>query len=456
MLVATTAPTATITKEEVPFFPFRPNFPTWEGDLAYTGSDYLLLNNQTKKTEDPAKDKSQFVMWIDKVALQEIQYIVERMTTITGECAFMMMTKPLSQSDCRQVLAYDYFMAEQDATGAHVQLNLEDVQRYTDYFQTNYPEHCTNMADNLQHGHSHGTIATINSSTDIKQQESKDQLGFQSKHRFFLIFNTYKSIRATVVMYSPVFHRFEDVPVGIYTGDQIERNHVFDSERKKELNIIMDALIRKPAPTQAPVYTYTAQNNWERYPYANYNHIHDYDYADTQKPQKPWYAVAEEEEEPLDDYDYMEIGLTVRSMVEEALLEDSQVGKPYDKPLCNKLAVAVVKDLFEQNNQLVEMLEQEYQVFEEDGDFNLQYFTFHMVRLLLTGESDLSLEKQRYVKSKVLIALDQLEALASHVMDLMENPLFQGLNSYSVTEAVSLNTILFADKEVGLLEFLLP
>ena len=455
----------------VPFFPFRPNFPIWEGDLAYTGSDYLLLNTQKDSTQDPTTDKSNFVVWIDKEAMKGLQHLTARMAPLTGECAAMLLAKPLNGTNSgNQILVYDFFIPEQDATGAHVEIDMGDVQRYTDYLQNTYPEHCTKMANNLHHMHSHANMQVFNSGTDIKQQEAPDQLGFQNDIRFFLIFNTRKEIRATAVMYHPVFHRFEDVPVGIYTGDQIERNHTFNSERKKELDGIMDALIKKPQPKTVYNYARANQNSIDA--------MEDFSRAQV-NGNRPWYrqqskatntdpCEAYEPEEldgGMEDYfeDYQEVGETVRSMLTEAFTESVLEKKPYDQPLCTKLSIEISKAIIEARDRttqaLVETLQSEFQVFDEDGDYTMEYFTYHLVRLLMTEETsttmEVGLEALPHLITFTTSILQRMEHLTEEVLATMEAPLFQGINSFSSMGGMPLHAILFANYENGLLEYLL-
>jgi len=242
---------------ETPFFPFTPDFPTWKGDLAYTSGDYQLLNvatstqgDSTIPPMDPLKDKAKPIVFLSLKVVKELQYITDRAATKTGECACMLLSKPLSQKDERHILVYDYILAKQDASGAHVALDLEDVNRYTSHLKTTFPEQWqdTAMAENLQHWHSHANMAVFNSGTDVHQQESPTELGFQSRHRFFLIFNTQKQVRCTMVMYAPIFQRVENVLVGLYTGDGVPNYPGLTRERQKHIDTVMDALIKAPPP----------------------------------------------------------------------------------------------------------------------------------------------------------------------------------------------------------------
>jgi hypothetical protein len=243
-----TAPATTPVQpeREVPFYPFTPDFPTWEGDAAFTGSDYLLLNKPKDKTtgKDPLKDPAKPSVFMTPRVTKEVQYIVDK---AEGEVAWMFLSKQIAPKS-RTYLIYDYFLANQDASGAHVDLDMEDVARYTDYLKETFPEQWPdgNIAQDLHHGHSHASMPVFWSGTDTKQQESKDELGFQNDYRFFLVFNKHKEVYASMVVYSPVFFRVDDIHVGIYTGDGTTQNVELSCQRKKELDEKMAALVKKP------------------------------------------------------------------------------------------------------------------------------------------------------------------------------------------------------------------
>ena len=229
---------------EVPFFPFIPAFPKWELDLAYTSSDYLLINNNATTEKDPLLDNKLAIPFISAMKLKEIQYIVDK---APGEIAWMFLGKQL-QHNSRHFLLYDFFLARQDASAAHVSLDMEDVYRYTKYLTDTYPDQWTdgNIAKALHHGHSHVNMAVHFSNTDHNQQEKVEELGFHNDYRFFLVFNKRKEVRACLVNYFPVFYRIDNLPVGIYTGDGVPQGEI-SRDRTKELDEQMRTLVKQPS-----------------------------------------------------------------------------------------------------------------------------------------------------------------------------------------------------------------
>jgi hypothetical protein len=269
---------------EPKFFPPNPDFPQWPGNIALTGTDFVLLNQgkqshsniNIKSTDpDPLKDKATPIVFLTPKVLKEIQYIVEKMAKKTGECAWMFLGRPLSKNG-PHVLLYDYFLAAQDATMAHVTLDLEDVARYTEYLKETYPDEWPNggVVENLHHGHSHGNLGVFESGTDKNQQEDPAELGFQSDRRFFLVFNNKKEVHASMILYRPVYVRFENIPVGIYTGEDMP-NPPLTAARKAEIDEQLEALVKKPAPVISNFGNWHSSHRYYNQPN---NYVHPWDY----------------------------------------------------------------------------------------------------------------------------------------------------------------------------------
>lgn len=285
-------------KNETPFFPFKPKFPDFKGDMAFTGSNYFLLShskettiktktpegvittlgvNAQGETGDPVGDKKVFIPFLTLELLRKIQFIAEVSAKQGQECAWMFLARPIAPNS-PHYLFYDYFLAGQDATGAHVSLDLEDVARYTEYLKNTYPDDWgdTPIADQLHHGHVHPNMACFWSSTDEYQQTHIEDMGYQNTRRFFLVFNNRKEVYASLVNYSPVFYRMDNIPVGIYTGDACgPQNEVLTQACKKEIQDRMATLIRRPVSfARTWMHENKGFDSWLKEPY---------DFADNRK-----------------------------------------------------------------------------------------------------------------------------------------------------------------------------
>lgn len=244
--------------QEYPFFPPQPRFPSWRVDKACLESNYVLMHKH-KDSTDPWNDKAIPTVFFAASVWSELQYLVRRQTPVTGECGFFLLVKQLSP-DVPHFLIYDFFLVGQECSGSEAELDGKDFQKYQEYLKTTYPDrfNTSNLHTQIWHGHSHGNLGVFNSGTDVKQQETPGQLGYQGDYRGFFVFNAKSEVKASFLVYKPLFQRIEDFNYGLYFGEPQYISQL-TRDRKKQIDDVCDALISKRTFTTS--YTFGTQGH---------------------------------------------------------------------------------------------------------------------------------------------------------------------------------------------------
>lgn len=253
----TTIPTPPAPKE----VPFYPPVLTLEKDkinidIVTEDNGYIITNKHSK--EDPYTDISVPTIFIDDQVRAETFYIMDHMAKTKEEVAMFYLLNRVS-SKYPHYRAYGYFITDQDVTSAEVEADGEDIRRYYTWLQENLPEHfTTNMHRKIMPVHSHHTMGNFWSPTDLKQQNSRGDMGFCDDYKFFGVYTVQNKLKVSLVGYFPIYYRVEDVNVGIKTNKDTTLTHLpLNKERKLELEEICSKLVRKrkfaPAASTSPV-----------------------------------------------------------------------------------------------------------------------------------------------------------------------------------------------------------
>lgn len=203
-------------------------------------------------------------LFLDINLYTEIMYILKRALPITGNEAAGFFTYRKLLENRPYYIASSQFLVGQEASSGAVELDGIEISKYIEFYNEKYNQtfkeqleaaglsYTGNIWDYIGHWHSHGTMGTFWSGTDKNQQEQPNQLGFNADGRFYLVFNKEGSIKASYVQYKPVFHRVEDINLGLYVGTPYK----FNKERRDEIDKLIDSLIIKKS-----AYTYNYRGN---------------------------------------------------------------------------------------------------------------------------------------------------------------------------------------------------
>ena len=261
--------TSSIIEEETKEVPFYKPVITLENedidiDLVTLDNGYII----TKKVsaEDPYKDHKIPTIFIDQKVMIESNFIMDYKAKTSDEvCLFYLLNKVDSQYPLFH--AYGYYITDQEVTTVEVEADGKDNRRYFTYLQENYPEQFnTNLHRKIVPVHSHHSMGNGWSGVDLKQQNSKGDMGFCDDYRFYGVYTLKDKMRFSYINYFPVYFRIEDINLGIKVhNDGIST--ILTKERKEELIVIVNDLV-KPKKIKSVIQT-TSIANWVN-PYSNY------------------------------------------------------------------------------------------------------------------------------------------------------------------------------------------
>jgi hypothetical protein len=236
------------------------NFPDWTSDVASLDNGYILLNNNYQSHTQPA-------LFIAANVMSEISYIIKNRK---DEIAMFLPTIELNDG-FPHFMAFDYLIPKQSVTSTLASIDGPDMIELTNSIKHYYPNN--GMHKHLTHLHLHPQMSASWSGTDLKQQNSKGELGFESDYRIYLVINTDNQIKATFVQYKPVHHRFDDMAIGIYVKGKYAPVEL-TKERKDEINALVNCKCAQQVHTYTvPEYTYTRKDWWEADPLPNIPNI---------------------------------------------------------------------------------------------------------------------------------------------------------------------------------------
>lgn len=193
----------------------------------------LLLPEKTS-LEDALKSEKIPTLLISGTVWKEIRYCVDKLAR--QELA-VMLTLKRAHSVKPKWLAFDLFIPGQKASSGEVSINVDDYLLYTEMLSSHeyYKEH--GLHRYLCHLHSHGPHGVFWSSTDITQQESREEMGYQDDYRFYIVVNAAGEVKADFVTYYPLFTR-TSAALLITTSSQVY-NAALSQERRAQLNDIL-------------------------------------------------------------------------------------------------------------------------------------------------------------------------------------------------------------------------
>lgn len=243
-------------EKQVPFYPPVMTLTDDQVDIDFVSLDngYIITNKVSK--EDPFTDNTIPTVFIDSKVLIESYYIMEYKAKSKDEvCMFYLLNKVSSKYPLFR--AYGYYITDQEVTSVEVEADGADNRRYFKWLQENYPKQFTiNLHRKLLPVHSHHSMGSFWSGTDLKQQNSPGDMGFCDDYRMFGVYTSKEKLKMSYVQYFPVYNRIEDINIGIKvstSGDSM----TLTEERKKELREIVDSLVK--AKKSVTVYNV---NNW--------------------------------------------------------------------------------------------------------------------------------------------------------------------------------------------------
>lgn len=223
----------------------------------------------TKKvgTENPYKDLTIPTVFVDNRVLAESTYIMENKAKTKDEVCLFYIIKKMNDK-FPLFLAYGYFITEQEVSGVEVEADGPDTRRYYKWLQENYEdEFISNLHRKILPVHSHHSMGDTWSGTDLKQQNSRGDMGFCDDYRMYAVWTLQNQLRMSYVQYFPIYHRIENINVGIKISSL---NFHVDRQRRMELDAIVKELVldKRPAATTAISYAnhnYN-QSNWASWP----------------------------------------------------------------------------------------------------------------------------------------------------------------------------------------------
>lgn len=231
--------------QEKPFVYHEPTYRTPDFDIeclndgmGFVGCTRLM--NDSRQLKEVLNDNATPVLFISGTVWRELQYFVK--TRRSSEFAVFCMLKRAS-ADKPHWIAYDWFMPGQRASRSHVDIDAEDLRKYFRALSENEYYKENGLQCYLMHLHSHHTMGVFWSSIDAEQQETRSELGYMGDYRFYAVIDSYGGSKCSFVTYNPVFHRYDNVEVIIYTALDIY-NNTPDAARLKELDEIWDDNVR--------------------------------------------------------------------------------------------------------------------------------------------------------------------------------------------------------------------
>lgn len=230
-------------------------------DIVSNDNGYFITNKVS--TDDPFTDLAIPTVFIHNKILKESYYIMNKKAETRDEVCMFYLIKKVS-SKYPHFLAYGYFITDQEVTSVEVEADGEDTRRYYKWLQEKYPNEFTNyLHRNILPVHSHHTMGDGWSGTDLKQQNSRGDMGFCDNYRMYGVYTTKNKLRMSYVNYFPVYFRIENINVGIKIGDL---DFSLTKERKAELDQIMKNLVKgKTAKVYTPPTTPTTTYSYPPY-----------------------------------------------------------------------------------------------------------------------------------------------------------------------------------------------
>lgn len=208
------------------------NAPEWDMDVACAQNGYFVTSSPKEFTSHSTP-----VLFIAATLYNEWQYITQKRK---DEISAFWMTKELGDG-LPHYLAYDFVIPKQEVTPTLTSIDGESLKEITTRLKPLFPNN--GMHKYLTHAHLHPNMGVGWSGTDLTQQNTKGELGFESDYRIYVVTNSNMEIHASFVMYKPVFFRVENVTVGIYTGDKYAAVPLA-KERKAELDLLVSDNIK--------------------------------------------------------------------------------------------------------------------------------------------------------------------------------------------------------------------
>lgn len=256
-------------------------FPTKSQYLYEPTGKYHILS------QGPYPEKDQSIrptVFFNANTLAKIKYIVNK---CDKEVAWLMPTMKMN-SQSPHYLIYGAFLFWQEVTGVEVSPDGKEIKRAFEDLAGTYPDCFKGQTQNVSHGHSHVNMGVSPSGTDNQQRTKRDRLGWDAPYRIFCIFNKKGDIRADLVQYYPVFHKFEQIDVGISYEPLTEEIDYTKRAATQHLDEQIATFVHAPTPLQRSL-TVSRPNAWYNQDFDNQTDWwtkvqYGYAYTDTPGP----------------------------------------------------------------------------------------------------------------------------------------------------------------------------
>lgn len=178
------------------------------------------------------------VLMFKRNVWEEIQYLTKKCAH-SEYAVFLLLKKFSNVKPAYEAVAW--YFPDQEASGGGVSIDGSDSREFFSHMAQRemFSDHTHTK---IAHLHSHNSMACFWSQVDTNQQLSRDDLGYCDDFRFYAVVNTKDEIRACMVTYKPILHRYDNLPV-VVEGEPYE----LSDERKAEIDAMAATL--KPLST---------------------------------------------------------------------------------------------------------------------------------------------------------------------------------------------------------------
>ena len=244
--------TSSLADKEFEFVPPQLRIDDWDLDVLNENNSTILIDSVDYKGQLSSIIRNPAVplLVLTGKLYQELLY----MTQLHKNMEWGVFLTLKKVSDMRpHFLAFDWFMPGQSATAGTVTMQAKSAEKYYEYLNENYPYYKENgLHKFLCHLHSHHSMSLTNfSSVDDDQQFRRDDLGFMDDYRFYVVVTT-STIKASLVVYSPVLTRVNAAVAVTYSRP--EYVDYLTKDRKKEIEEHMKKFMLRPTYASTTIF----------------------------------------------------------------------------------------------------------------------------------------------------------------------------------------------------------